>query len=182
MRLRRFLRTESIRLELETRLLPEPATRPDGTLEELDLDDFDPDSPVNRRRIVEGVLGEIAELFDATGEVSNLRKLERELFERERKAVTAVGSGIAIPHVRTLQVKTFLMAFARSTEGLPFNAPDDEPVHIFIGLAAPPYDDRTYLKVYRELARNLIDSTVVQDLLSATDPSEVLLAFKDLED
>lgn len=175
MRLRRFLRTESIRLELRTKVLP---PEEDGELSE----DFDTAGPVNVRRVVESVLRELVELFAATGEVANERKLEREIIERERKAVTAIGNGLAIPHVRSLQVKTFLMCFARSSEGLPFNAPDHEPVRIFIGLAAPPYDDRTYLKVYRDLGRNLLDSSVLERLLEAQDASEVLYAFKDLED
>jgi PTS system fructose-specific IIC component len=70
------------------------------------------------------------------------------------------------------------MAFGRSREGLPFNAPDEEPVHLFFAMAAPPYDDRTYLKVYRSLARVLLDPEHHEHFLAAEEPSEILRALE----
>jgi PTS system fructose-specific IIC component len=92
--------------------------------------------------------------------------------------VTAVGGGVAFPHVRTLQVKSFVMAFGRSREGLPFEAPDEEPVRLFFAMAAPPYDDRTYLKVYRSLAKLLLDPEHHEQFLLAEEPSEILRALE----
>ena len=164
MNFRRFLPPQAIRLVLETR------TYPDGDMEE----EFDPLSRQNIERIREGVIGEITELLAGTGEVGNPSRLFRDLYNREKRAVTAVGQGIAFPHVRTLQVKSFVMAFARSPEGLPFEAPDNEPVHLFFAMAAPPYDDRTYLKVYRSLATLLLQPDYYKQFLTAADGSEVL--------
>jgi len=162
--LRRFLRPEAVRLRLRTRAEPEGET-PEG---------FDVLSEKNLDRIRDSVLEELCDLFEATGEVASRNRLFRDLQNREKKAVTAVGDGVAIPHVRTLQAREFLMCFGRSTEGLPFRAPDSEPVRLFIGMVAPPYDDRTYLKVYRELAPLLRDPERYQEFLSAEEPSEVL--------
>jgi PTS system fructose-specific IIC component len=153
-----------MRLELSTRLHPEgdvPA-------------DFDPESERNLDRIREEVIAELVELFVATGEVGNPSRFFKDLYYREKKATTAVGEGIAIPHVRTLQVKSFVMVFARSSAGLPFRAPDGEPVHLFFGLAAPPYDDRTYLKVYGSLARVLLEPEHKEEFLRAGEPSGIL--------
>jgi PTS system fructose-specific IIC component len=165
---RRFLRPEAIRLELRTRRYPEA---------ELPRD-FDLNSPGNLRRIREGVLEELTELFANTGEVANPSRLFRDLYNREKKAVTAIGQGIAVPHVRTLQMKSFIMAFGRSREGIPFAAPDDEPVHLFFAMAAPPYDDRTYLKVYRSLASALLTPGTIESFLEAEDVDEILLSLK----
>ena len=142
MNFRRFLPPEAICLALKTAALPE-GELPDG---------FDPAGRQNLSRIREGVIAELCELLSATGEVANPNRLFRDLYNREKRAVTAVGEGVAFPHVRTLQVKSFVMAFGRSLEGLPFDAPDEEPVRLFFAMAAPPYEDRTYLKVYRSLA------------------------------
>ena len=73
------------------------------------------------------------------------------------------------------------MAFGRSKEGLPFAAPDEEPVHLFFAMAAPPYDDRRYLKVYRDLATALLDASVIDGLQEVEDPSEVLYILKNVE-
>ncbi len=161
---RRFLRPEAVKLALATRAVPE-GDLPEG---------FDPGSEKNLDRIREGVIDELCGLFDATGSVSSRSKLFKDLLNREKKAVTTVGSGIALPHVRTLQAREFVMCFARSIEGLPFRAPDEEPVHLFFGMVAPPYDDRIYIKVYQHLASFLIDPEHVQQFLEAEEPGEVL--------
>ena len=70
------------------------------------------------------------------------------------------------------------MAFGRSPEGLPFRAPDGEPVHLFFAMAAPPYDDRTYLKVYSSLTKLLIVPEHREQFLLAEDPSEILRALE----
>lgn len=165
MNFRRFLSPGAIRLELRTKKAPEA--------EELS-DDFDASSRQNLTRTREGVIQELVELLETTGEVANPQRLYRDLYHREKKAVTAVGQGIAFPHVRTLQVKKFVMAFGRSREGLPFEAPDNEDVRLFFAMVAPPYDDRTYLKVYRSLATLLLEPEIYTQFLEANEPSEIL--------
>jgi PTS system fructose-specific IIC component len=164
MKLRRFLPPEGIRLELRTRPVPE------GEHSE----DFDPQSEENRDRVREEVLREIVELFESTGGVANPSRLFRDLHNREKRASTAVGKGVVIPHVRTLQVRSFVMVFGRSSEGLPYDTPDGEPAHLFFGLAAPPYDDRTYLRVYKSLAGLLLDPLHYDEFSRADDPSRIL--------
>ena len=164
MNLRRFISPDGIRLEMRTR--PEP----DGDLPE----DFQVDGAQNLNRVRDEVFAEVGELIESSGRVSNTTRLIRELTDREKRSSSAVGQGVVIPHLRTLQVKTFVMVFARSREGLPFATPDGEPARLFFGLAAPPYDDRTYLKVYRTLAKLLLDPVHFEELLRAEEPSEVL--------
>ena len=168
MNFRRFLAPGSIDLRLRTRAEPE-GELPEG---------FDPESNSNLNRIREEVILELTKLLEATGEVASPSKLFRDLHDREKKAVTAVGEGVALPHVRTLQAKSFIMAFGRSPEGLPFRAPDGEPVHLFFAMAAPPYDDRTYLKVYSSLTKLLIVPEHREQFLLAEDPSEILRALE----
>jgi len=169
--IRRFLRPESIRLELRTRAVPEDALP----------EDFDPLGEKNLNRVRDGLVEELCELFDVTGEVANRSRLFRDLHNREKKAGTAVGGGIAMPHVRTLQTREFLMCFGRSREGLPFRAPDDEPVHLFFGLISPPYEDRIYLRVYRHLATILMAPEHFQEFMQAQEPSEVLRLLETLQ-
>jgi mannitol/fructose-specific phosphotransferase system IIA component (Ntr-type) len=164
MNLRRFLSLEGIRLELRTE------ASPSGDLPT----DFDPWATKNLLRIQEEVLEEMVELFAASGAVNNTKRFFRDLHNREKQAVTAVGQGVVIPHVRTLQVRSFVMVFARSTEGIPYPTPEGDPVRLFIGLAAPPYDDRTYLKVYKSLAKLLLDPVHLDEFMNATESSEVL--------
>ncbi len=169
MNFRRFLPPSAIRLSLQTQALPQDP--PEG---------FDPLSSKNLDRIRRELMEEFTELLVTTGEVCNPRRLFRDLYEREKRAGTAVGQGIAFPHVRTLQVRSFVMAFGRSAEGLPFAAPDEQPVHLFFAMAAPPYDDRTYLKVYRALATRLVDPEYYERFLAVEEPGEILRILEGL--
>ncbi len=126
------------------------------------------------RQDLEAVVAEIAQLLEASEAVVNRSKLQRDLLNRERKATTAIIPGVAIPHVRTLQVRRFVMGFARAdADGIPFGAVDGVPTRLFLPLVSPPYDDRTYLLVYRELAQLLSDEEVVAQLLAAQEVQEV---------
>ncbi len=158
MNLRRYLRPESVRLELET--------HPPDPDEELTSGAV--------RRLKESIYAEIVELFTATGQICNERKLLTDLLNREKKASMAFEGGVVIPHVRTMQARSFVIALARSTPGVPLGAPDGESSQIFVGLVAPPYDDRLYLRMYRTLAPLLMDLDWKNELLAARDVHEVL--------
>lgn len=164
MLLAQHLRHDRIRLEMRTQPLPPEE------IEEL--------GPRALRVQKERVLAEIAEFLDETAEVDNRKRLLIDLLNREKKACTAVGRGLAIPHVRTLKVREATIALLRSTPGVPFGAPDDLPVHVFLVLVAPPYDDRLYLKVYREAATLFLRDDVLPWLLDARNATEILQFFR----
>ena len=160
---RRLLIPDSMCFELETRLVPE------GDLSE----DFDPRGPKNLERVRESVIAELSELLEASGQVSNQSRLFKDLYNREKRTPTAVGEGIAIPHVRTMQARKFVMAFARSHDGLPFFSTDGEDVHLFFAMVSPPHEDKTYLRIYKALASALLQEEHRQAFLDAYSPNEI---------
>lgn len=158
----RFLHPECIKLDLDTHA----SERVEGETESQ--------RHKRQQRDKEHVLEEVAELLDRSGLVVNRSKFLRDLTNRERKATTAVAPGIAIPHVRTLQVRAFVMGFARASgDGIPFDSLDGEPTKLFFLLASPPYDDRTYLAVYKELAQLIQDEDSFAALHEAKVPQDV---------
>ncbi|MFO0984586.1 MAG: PTS sugar transporter subunit IIA [Planctomycetota bacterium] len=145
---------------------------------ELDLPEPEPlDEESHRRRWVrdqkEAVIREIVRLFDQTGRVSNQSALFEDLWNREKRQGTAIGDGIAIPHVRTLKVRQALLGFARCTRGVEFDAPDGKPVHLFFPIVGPPYEDRVYHRVYHALGELLQSAEVRARLLHTHDAGEV---------
>jgi PTS system fructose-specific IIC component len=158
----RFLHPECIKLDLETHA------------SEAVEGESDTQRDKRLQRDKEHVLEELTDLFDRSGLVVNRSKFLRDLTNRERKATTAVAPGIAIPHVRTMQVRAFVMGFARAPgDGIPFDSLDGEPTKLFFLLASPPYDDRTYLAVYRELAQLIQDEDTFAALHEAKVPQDV---------
>ncbi len=131
----------------------------------------------------ERILEELVELLDRSGRVSSRKRLLTDLWNREKKAGTGLKGGIAVPHVRTGQVKECLFAFARSTPGLEFGCLDGRPAHLFFVLVTPPYEDAVYLRLYKQLATALsfAGQDLLHEFLRARDEGEILRAMRTLE-
>ncbi len=165
-RLTRYLRPPQVKLELAT-------TTPDECPEGWSRDRF-------VWSIKDKVLEELVALLETSGRIVNAKKLLTDLTNREKKSSTGIGSGIAIPHVRTMQARDFAICVARSTAGVEFDAMDGAPVHIFFGVVAPPYDDKLYLEVYREIGTLLSQEDARRAILEAATAHEVIKTIADI--
>lgn len=162
MNILRFLRPQCIKLRLD--FVPAPGEEGES---ELTI-------AARHRREKEALIAELAGILAASGDIANIQKFTKDLSHRERKATTAIAPGIAIPHVRTYQAKSFIIGMARADEpGVDFDSLDGEPTRLFILLTSPPWDDRTYLQVYREFAQLVQDEDALAGLLTATDEQDV---------
>ncbi len=164
MNLARLLKPELVKLEMEATQPPEE----------------DPPLPRERAvwRVKEVVLLELARLVDTSGRIGSCNKLFADLLSREKKASTGLVRGIAIPHVRTIHAKEMIFAFARSTPGLEFDSIDGEPSHLFFVIVAPPYDDREYLKIYKQMATAFQTTDAREEFLAAESEGEVIRAMR----
>jgi len=165
--LSKYFKPEFIKLELETKI------------------EFDEENGLHPQkklwRTKEAILEELVELLDKSGKVCNKHKLLLDLLNREKKSSTGIGKGIAIPHVRTMQVREFVIGFARSTEGYEFDSLDGKPVHLFFVMGAPPYDDSLYLKVFKAIAELFHSDTFEEELMSAASEYEIIRAIQKVE-
>ena len=76
------------------------------------------------------------------------------LKRRENLGSTGIGKGIAIPHCRSLVVNRLRVAFGRKKGGVDFKAIDDQPVHYFFLIVAPPLEvSNQYLPVLGRIAQ-----------------------------
>ncbi|MCE9593340.1 MAG: PTS sugar transporter subunit IIA [Planctomycetes bacterium] len=106
------------------------------------------------------VLGEIVAQMIAGGALSE--KLERQaltaLVARELQASTGVGMNVAIPHVQLAGLEQAVFTLSVHKAGVPWNALDGEPVHLFFTVlrpdrATPAYDPTKHLEMMRWIAR-----------------------------
>jgi len=122
----------------------------------------------------ERVLRVVVDVLSRSGAVRNPSKLFRDLLNRERKASTAVGEGVAVPHVRTMQPRELVMCFVRFAEGVEFFSPDGEPVYFVFGIVTPPYDDKRYVTVLKWISRVFAECFWLRDsLMNVKSASEV---------
>ncbi|MBN2584669.1 MAG: PTS sugar transporter subunit IIA [Planctomycetes bacterium] len=102
------------------------------------------------------VLTEMVEALAAAGSLSKSKKSDvlNALLQREKKATTGFGNGVAIPHVKHDGVKDLVGMVARSAEGVDFAALDGDPVYTFFMLVSPPDKPAEHLKAMENIFRN----------------------------
>ena len=122
------------------------------------------------------------------GLISIERSIDRKalvdaLLSREEVMSTAIGNGIAIPHVRlfdSMSLQEDIVAVAYLFEPVDWVAPDGKPVHtLFFVLAA---DETRHLQILAEIAQLASDEDFV-DFLKTMPPRESLIErIQQLED
>lgn len=97
------------------------------------------------------------------------------LKRRENLGSTGIGSGIAIPHCRSLVVNRLRVAFGRKPSGIDFRAIDDQPVHNLFLIVAPPLEvSNLYLPVLGRIAQFSKEPDVAERLARLKTPREFL--------
>lgn len=98
---------------------------------------------------------------------------------RERLGSTGIGRGVAVPHSRSTVTECLTLLFARSVEGIEFNAIDDKPVHLFFMLLAPHQDrNNEYLPLLGKVVEVTRDANVRKKLLKVTSVEEMAAVFE----
>ncbi len=124
------------------------------------LPDFQADSKENALHLLAEHAARIHSGIDSK-EIFNI------LQERESLGSTGIGHGLAIPHGKIPGLDRMLIIVARSRKGVPFNAVDNQDVHIIFLLIAPGDAATTYLKVLARVSRLLKKPGVYDALLQA---------------
>jgi len=163
MSISRYLSEGAIKLEMDTVIEP--------LVDEASVERW-------RQQGKELILDELVTLLESQNRVGNRSKLLLDFVNREKKATTGIGDGVAIPHIRSMQAKEMMMGFARSSVGYDFESLDGQPVHLFFVMAAPPYDDNLYLKVFKSLASMLQYESFRNELMEIQHPGELIRIIK----
>ena len=100
------------------------------------------------------------------------------LQERERQVSTGIGSGVAIPHAFSDSVDHVVAAFARSGEGVDFEAIDNGPVHFVMLFVVPKKDYNLHLQTLAAVARMFHNCDIRQQLQDAQSIEQVLDVFE----
>lgn len=123
------------------------------------------------------VLATLAKLFaphDAELESSILHKLT----EREKLGSTGLGKGVAVPHCRTDALPLPQAALLKTQTGIDYDAPDERPVTLFIGLVVPEQANEEHLQLLAQVVKLLEQEEVRTRLLQAESPERIQTLLK----
>lgn len=131
------------------------------------------------------VINELAEPLFAKGIVNpDLREgVLSALFHREELQSTAIGQGLslAIPHAKHPGVRGLVGVFGRSREGVDFNSPDGEPVHLFVLLLSNRECADRHLEALAYISRKFRDADFRNLLLKAGNAGQIADFFEDAD-
>jgi len=116
----------------------------------------------------------LAENLAKAPQVKNSNELATEILKREELMSTAIGRGIAIPHVRLTSITDLVVSVGISKVDITdFNPLDDEPVRLIFMIAAAYNQHANYLQTLSYFSARLKNRELRDSLLNAKDAIEV---------
>jgi CBS domain-containing protein/mannitol/fructose-specific phosphotransferase system IIA component (Ntr-type) len=123
---------------------------------------------------VQAAVSALAQRLIDGGAVDQPERLARLLAESRVRDLVHVGDRVLLPHVRTDAVSRLVVALGVSPTPLMVPGVDDAAAQIVVLVLAPPSATGLYLQTVASLARVLRDDAVVDAMVAARTPEEVL--------
>ncbi|EFW38176.1 putative PTS system fructose-specific EIIABC component [Treponema phagedenis F0421] len=122
------------------------------------------------------VLIKMSDVLGTAPQIKNRSELTDEIIKREELMSTAIGCGIAIPHVRLTSVTDLVMAVGISQKDIiDFEPIDSEPVRLIFMIAAATNQHAYYLQTLSFFSTKLKNAELRNKLLAAESPE---IAYK----
>jgi PTS system nitrogen regulatory IIA component len=116
----------------------------------------------------------LAKNLSTAPQVKNSNELAIEILKREDLMSTAIGRGIAIPHVRLPSITDLVVSVGISrVDVVDFNPLDDEPVRLIFMIAAAYNQHANYLQTLSYVSARLKSGQLRESLLHAQTADEV---------
>lgn len=123
---------------------------------------------------IEEMVGKLYE----EGVIDDAESYKEGIINRENQTSTGLGDSVAMPHAKHESVKEAAVLFAKSEDGVDYEALDGKPVNLFFMIAAPEGGNDVHLEVLAGLSRSLVDNQFIQQLKEVNTSTEVLELFE----
>ena len=124
----------------------------------------------------------LADNISSAPQIKNRQEVAQEILKREELMSTAIGRGIAIPHIRLPSITDLVVSAGISqVDILDFQALDDEPVRLIFMIAAASNQHAYYLQTLSFFSARLKSKQLRDSLLASKTPHdayEILVAGK----
>jgi nitrogen PTS system EIIA component len=115
----------------------------------------------------------LAENISTAAEITDSQELSSEILKREELMSTAIGCGIAIPHIRLSSISDLVVSVGISRVGITdFQTLDGEPVRLLLMIAAAYNQHAYYLQALSFFSARLKNGDLRSALLASKDSQE----------
>jgi PTS system nitrogen regulatory IIA component len=125
----------------------------------------------SRKRAIQTV-AELMALSINDEELSEMDIMDA-LVSREKIGSTAIGHGVALPHARIPDLDYAMAALVTLDEGVDFEASDEQPVDLIVGLLVPQECNNEHLEILAGIAKRFSQDEF-RDTVRAFDAPEKL--------
>lgn len=126
------------------------------------------------QRTKHDALIQLSEVLASAPQIKNKTELTEQILKREELMSTAIGRGIAIPHVRLLSVTDLVMAIGVCKKPIEdFEPIDDQPVRLLFMIAAAYNQHTYYLKTISNFTALFKNDDLIQSILEAKTEDEI---------
>ncbi len=135
-------------------------------------------SAPSKKRILENISAILAKNTPTIG----AETIFQALLERERLGSTGLGRGVAIPHARIPGLTHTIAAMMTLESPVNYDAADNKPVDIVVGLLVPEEGGEHHLQHLSRLVTLFIQTKTCTTIREASNPEEIfeiLLAIDD---
>ena len=123
-------------------------------------------------------ISELAEKMEAANYVEHADRLLEAALRREAIISTALGHGLAFPHVRSVEGGGLSLALGLSPKGIKFSATDKALTRVIFFVVVPTAVNAFYLRLLAGLTESFRDAAARKALLSHTAPQKLWKALK----
>ena len=129
------------------------------------------------------VIGELVDLLDSAGALSDRESVFEAVMLRERAGSTGIGGGIAIPHCKCNAVEKLVMAIGIIRNGIEFESIDEKVAKIIILLISSLYKTNQHVEALSRVSRLMLDNEFKEKLEQSESSEQAyeLLIAKDAE-
>lgn len=124
-----------------------------------------------------GIIAELAYKMEDEGFVDKAEKLVETALEREAIVSTAVGHGLAVPHVRGIEGGGLTLAVGTTAKGVKWDDSAKKLTRIIFFLVIPTAASAFYLKLLSGLSENFSQADARKAILAEKDPDKLWKAL-----
>ena len=119
-------------------------------------------------------LKELFRIIEQAPEITDRKKFETSIIERESILTTGIGFEFAVPHVKIPSVSNFVMALGRNPAGIDFDSLDGRPVKIVVMIGSSDRQRDEFLKVLAAVVLRFKEEDFRKKILKAKTPDEII--------